>query len=100
MRDAEFDDAMRRRGGQIGALHVHAAAHRADQAGDDAHQRGLAGAVGADDRNGLAGVHLERDVEQCLEAAIAGVDRAKLQHRTSFPRKRESRHGAAMCSVG
>ena len=45
-----------------------------------AHQRGLARAVGADHRHGLAGVHLERDVEQRLEAAIAGVKRVQLKH--------------------
>ena len=73
MRDAELDDAVGRRG-EIDAFHMHAAAHRADQPGDDAHQRGLAGAVGSDQRDSLSGVHLERDAEQRLEGAVSGVD--------------------------
>ena len=46
MRDAELDDAVGRHGDGIDAFHPHAAAHRADQSGDDAHQDGLTGAVG------------------------------------------------------
>jgi len=38
MRDAELDYAVGRRGDEVDAFHMHAAAHRADQSGDDAHQ--------------------------------------------------------------
>ena len=51
MRDAELDDAVGRRGDEVDAFHLHAATHRANQSGDDAHQDGLAGAVGADHRD-------------------------------------------------
>lgn len=54
MRDAELDDAVGRRG-EVDAFHLDAAAHRAVQSGDDAHQDGLAGAVGADHGDRLAG---------------------------------------------
>ena len=40
---------------EVDAFHLHVAAHRAVQSGDDAHQDGLAGAVGDDHRNRLAG---------------------------------------------
>ena len=40
---------------KVDAFHLHAAAHPAVQSGDDAHQDGLAGAVGADHRDRLAG---------------------------------------------
>ena len=53
----------------------------AQQPGDDAQQRGLAGAVGADHRDRLAGVDLHGHAEQRLEAAVARVDAFELQHR-------------------
>ena len=51
-----------------------------DQTGDHAHQRGLAGAVGTDDADRLAGVDLQRHAEQRLERSVAGVDVAQRQH--------------------
>ena len=65
-------------------------ARRPDQAGDDPHQRGLAGAVGADDADRLARAHLERDVEQRLEGPVAGADRpsARACGRVSRGRRR------------
>jgi hypothetical protein len=84
VRDAEFDDAMRRRGDQIGALHLHAAAARADQPRDHPHQRGFAGAIGSDHRHRLAGVHVERDVEQRLEGAVTGADICQSEHGRSY----------------
>ena len=52
--------------------------HR-QQPGDRAQERALAGAVGADDGDRLALVDLDVDVEQRLEVAIEGVERARPQ---------------------
>ena len=43
-------------------------------------ERRLAGAVGADDRDGLAGRDLEIDAEQRLEVAVEGVEVVDAQH--------------------
>ena len=51
--------------------------------GDDAQQRGLAGAVGADHATASPALHLQRDAEQRLEAAVAGVDAGELEQRRS-----------------
>ena len=85
----------------VDALHSDRPARGTDQAGDDAHQRGLAGAVRADDADGLAGLHVEIDVEQRLERAIAGIDAAKLQHRlASRAAARFSRRGLRGLGIG
>jgi hypothetical protein len=60
-------------GGQAGdvpALEQDAAGRRAMQAGDGAEEGGLAGAVGADDGDGLAGVEPQADVGQRLQLAM------------------------------
>ena len=44
--DAEFDDAVGRRGDEVDGFHLHAAAYRADQSGDDAHQDVLPAPLG------------------------------------------------------
>ena len=80
MGDAEIDDAMRRRRQHVGAFHRDRASGRPDQAGDHAHQRGLAGAVGADHADRLARLDLEVDAEQRLEGAVARVDRFQFEH--------------------
>jgi hypothetical protein len=71
---------MRRRRQYVGALHGDGAAARPDQARDDAHQGRLAGAVGADHADRLAGPHLEVDAEQRLEGAVARVDAGQREH--------------------
>ena len=55
---------------------------------DRAEHRGLAGAVGADDRDRLAFPGFERDVEEGLEASVEGAQAADAQqgHCTSIPR--------------
>ena len=59
-RDAQMRCA--RPAGDVLALEADAAARRALHAGDGADERGLAGAIGADDGDDLARRHLERDV--------------------------------------
>src|SRR5438128_1801932 len=65
---------------QVGsAVRDRALGHRLE-AGDALHERGLAGAVRADQPDGLAFTHLEVDLAQGLEAAEAHADTAALQH--------------------
>ena len=83
MRDAGFDDLVRRGADEIASLHHHRARGRRQQPGDHAQQRGLARAVGADHGDGLAGVDLHRHAEQRLEPAIARIDGVELQHQAA-----------------
>ena len=57
------------------------------RAGDRLQQRRLAGAVGADDGDGSPGADGDRDVEQRLEVAVAGVDVVDLEQRHVRPRR-------------
>ena len=49
-------------------------------AGEAAQQRGLAGAVRADDGDDLAGVHREVDAVQHLDAAVARAQALDVKH--------------------
>ena len=65
-------------GGEVGdvlALEVHGAGLRADEAADALQQRRLAGAVGAEQGDDLAGGHVEVDLEQDLHRPVGHVDR-------------------------
>ena len=68
--------AMRRHHGHIGAVEQDAAAARRDVAGDQVEQRGLAGAVGADDRERLAAfdgkVHRVHGLERPVRLGHSG----------------------------
>ena len=60
------------------------------QADDALQERALAGTVGTDDSDDLAGADAERNAEQRLEVAVEGVDGADLEqravrHRRQFP---------------
>jgi len=69
---------------RIGVAHVHSrdadgAVVRLDHAGKDVHQRGLAGAVLAQERVHLAGLEIEIDAAQGVHAAEALLDAVHLQ---------------------
>src|SRR5690606_41109954 len=55
-------------------------AARLQDAGDGADQRGLAGAVGADERDDLAGADLEADAVERLRVAVEHRQVADRQH--------------------
>ncbi len=57
----------------------HAAARRALEPGDAFHERGLAGAVGTDQPDDLALVHVEVDASERLQSAELHVDIAALE---------------------
>ena len=64
MRLLEHDDPVWRRTFDQRAVDAHLAGARRGQAGHDVQQRRLAAAGAADQRNRLAGLHLETDVAQ------------------------------------
>ncbi len=64
------DAPVRRHARDVGAVEQHAPAARRMRAGDGAQQRGLAGAVGADQRHRLAGRHGEGDAAHRLQQAV------------------------------
>ena len=66
--------------GQVLTHEGDAAALEGFQTGEDAQKRGLAGAVGADQGNDLALVHMHADVEQHLQIAITGAKVFDLKH--------------------
>jgi len=68
-----------------GAEQVDLAAGRRDQTEDRADQRRLAGAVGAEDRDHLAGGHRERDVVQDLPPVVSDGQPAYVDHGHSVP---------------
>ena len=72
--DAEIADAVARPAGDVGAAKHDAAARRRLHAGDGADQRGLAGAIGADDGDDLALRDLERHAVERLRVAIEQVE--------------------------
>jgi len=80
MRNALLDHLMRRQARDGAALERHDPFARGDQAGDDPHQRGLAGAVRTDDADGLAAGDLQRHAEQRLERSVSSRDGGKRQH--------------------
>ena len=56
------------------------------QAGDGPQCAGLAGPVGADQRNDLASLDIEIDAADCADRAIENIQLAQPQHAASLPR--------------
>jgi hypothetical protein len=78
--------------GEVDAVELHAAAAGRHQAADDAVQRGLAGAVAAEQRHDLAAVHLQVDAPQHVGATISATQAAHLEQRAV------GIHAATCCS--
>jgi hypothetical protein len=71
--------------GEVGAaVEIDFAVIGAGLAGDDVHHGGLAGAVGADDRQHLAGVDDDREMVQRLEAVEGNGDAVEIEHGAGF----------------
>src|SRR6185295_9986880 len=66
--------------GDVLAAELHLARRRLHQPGDRAQRGGLAGAVGADQRDDLALLDGERHAAQRVDAAVADLEVADLQH--------------------
>ena len=80
MRDALLDHAVRGQAADRPAFQSHRAVAQRQEAGNHAHQRGLAGPVRPDDADRFSLRHLERHAEQGLERAVAGGDGGERQH--------------------
>ena len=79
--DPELRPLLGRDVGDGAAVEPHDAASGVPRPGDDAQDRRLAGAVGAEQREHLAASDLEADVEQHLHRAVGEVDVGDLQGR-------------------
>ena len=78
-RDSEAGDFRGREAKQVLAREAQVALLRLVDAGDHIEERRLAGTVGADDGEDLAGLDRERDPLQCRDAAEAHSDAVHLQ---------------------
>ena len=76
--------------GDVAPVEGDGARRRVDQAGDGLEEGRLAGAVGAEDGDHLAFLHLEVDAEQDLHTAVAGVDAPTGQQRRGTDRVRQT----------
>ncbi len=93
--DSLADDFVGRNVGDVGALELHPAGARVEQAADGLESGGLAGAVGADQGHDLAAVDLEGDPPEGVDRAVEGVDVGETQDRGgSLGRSRDCRRGA------
>src|SRR5438045_3004845 len=81
--DAAPHDLVGRQASDVLALEQDGALARLRAAADGHQQRRLAGAVGADQRDDLAGRNLDIDAMQRLDMAVEGLDARYLQHRPS-----------------
>ena len=81
LRDAQLRDLVRRHLRDVAAVEGDRAFARARIAEDRHHQRGLAGAVGADQRDDLAFVDVEVDALQRHDVAVEGLDAADGEQR-------------------
>ncbi len=79
--NAEHDDFMRRKFVDGPAVPEDLPAPGAQDAADGHQRGGFARAVGADERDDLAVVHMERDVPQGLDIAVIGIHTAQFKHR-------------------
>src|SRR4051812_1266709 len=77
--DAEWGARVRRQAGDVAAAMEQAALGRLVAAGDAVHDRGLARAIRADDREQLAFAHAEADVGQRTNASETQRDSARFQ---------------------
>src|SRR5438552_1290373 len=97
--DAARDDLRRSEPVDPRARELDAPAAARQQSGDRPERRGLAGAVGPDQRHRLAVSHLERDAGHCRQVAVAGVEPVKPEQcrHTRRPDTPRSPSGGARC---
>ena len=79
--DAELRPLLGRGVGDVPTVEAHDAARRSAEAGDGAQDRRLPRTVGAEQREHLAAMHLEADVEQHLDRPVGEVDVGDLERR-------------------
>src|SRR5271170_5896475 len=85
---------VRRKPRQLVTIKVYIPRHRAEQTAQGFHQRRLAGAVGAEYRDGLSATDLQADLVEHLKGSIASGKPAYVeQSRTSYPRRNGAGRG-------
>jgi hypothetical protein len=80
MAEPAGDDAVRRQRGDVLAGEAHPPGAGAQQAGDGAQGRRLAGAVAADERDDRAGLDGEGDARERRDGAVGHVEIVDLEH--------------------
>ena len=91
-RQSAFDDFVRGQQRDIAAAEDYALARkRTRDAGDRFQKRGLAGAVGAEDRYDLSPVDVECNAVECAMQAIGEAEIGDLKHRRPLRQDRPSR---------
>src|SRR5438067_4232968 len=91
-RDACASDLMGRRGGEIGAIDVHAPTSRSQKARDRGDRRRLARTIAADERHGFSRGDVEINALQDMAFAVVGMEPADREGEcahatvTAFPR--------------
>src|SRR5207237_10147130 len=99
--DAEIAHAVARPACDVAAAVTDRAARRAQHARDGADERGLARAIGADDRDNRALLHFERNTIERLRVAVEHIDVLYRQHQiASAPRYDEITAGSRTTSAG
>ena len=101
--DAELDDLLRRRVVDLVAEHGDRAAGRCQHAGDQVEGRALAGAVGADQGDDLAGLDVERDVvdgDDAAELLARLVDVQQHRRQSTAPARAPARSATYPGSCG
>ena len=78
--DSEPGDLVRRAAYEVDALELDRAAPGREEADRGLQQRGLAHPVPAQERDRLAGAHLQRDAEENRRRSVAGVNVGELEH--------------------
>ena len=76
---------MRGRSGDIGAVEFHPPRMRSMGSGERTQERGLAGAVGADQRDRFAFRDLQRYAPDGLEKAVTAIEIGDAEQRHAFP---------------
>src|SRR5690606_14095351 len=87
--DAEVADAVAVEAGDLLALEADGARARLEDPRDGADERGLAGAVGADEGDDLAGAHRQAHLVERLGVAVVDGEVTNIQHQCTAPVPRQ-----------
>src|SRR4029079_12433616 len=98
--DAGAGDLVGRTAGYVMAVEPDRAAVRPRQAEDRAQHRGLACAIGTEQREHLCTRHRQRSAEQRLRLAIERIDRVDFEDHASRPRLERLTHSFCCSSCG
>ena len=98
--DAGAGDLVGRAAGHVVAVEADCAAARPGQAEDRAQHRGLAGAIGTEQREHFRALDGQRSAEQRLGLAIKRIDRIDFENHANRPRLERLTHSFCCSSCG